>query len=217
MSTKRYIPALSFDFLTKFYDLVISITMPEKKFRKALITEAFAKQTRLKALEFGIGTASNSIMALNQYPNHKITGLDVDPKVLEIAKLKIEKMSVPIEIIQFDGIKSKLSESSFDLVFSALVFHHLDHKRKIIAFEEINRLLKINGRFVFVDWGNPSNLFTSIGFFLLRMFDGWKNTKDNHNGNYLKMIEATGFEKPERIKSFDTVFGTLELMKTKKI
>ena len=49
------------------------------------------------------------------------------------------------------------------------------------------------------------------------MFDGWKNTKDNYNGNYLQMIEAAGFEKPERVKSFDTVFGTLELMTTKKI
>ena len=168
MSNKKYIPALSFDFLTKFYDLVISISMPEKKFRKALVTEAFAKQNSLNALEFGIGTASNSIMALNLYPNHKITGLDVDPKVLEIAKSKIEKLSKPIDTIQYDGIKSNLSASSFDIIFSALVFHHLDHEKKAIAFEEINRLLKTKGRFVFIDWGNPSNLLTSIGFFLFK-------------------------------------------------
>jgi len=217
MKKTNHIPALSFHALTKFYDFIIAHTMPEKKFREALVKESFEKQDNLNALEFGIGTASNSIMAQKLFPNHKITGLDVDVKVLEIARSKINNAKESIELIQYDGRQSNLAGSSFDLVFSALVFHHLNKARKELAFKEIQRLLRNNGRLVFIDWGKPTNLLTTIGFFFLRLFDGWENTRDNFTGYYLKMLEVNGFEPPKKVRSFDTIFGTLELMKTRKL
>ena len=217
MKDKNYIPALSFDFLTKFYDTIISLTMPEKNFRNALVEECFEQQSNLNALEFGIGTASNSIIAKKRFPANNITGIDVDTKVLGIAKKKIEFENVEILLIQYDGVNSNLPGENFDLVFSSLVFHHLNRQQKEQAFIEINRLLKKNGKLIFVDWGKPENLFTKLGFFMLRLFDGWSNTKDNYTGNYLNLIRNNGFKRPERIGHFNTVFGTLELVKTHKL
>ena len=55
MSSKAFIPALGYNWLTNFYDLVISITMPEKRFRNQLID--FVNPTKGEnILEFGFGT-----------------------------------------------------------------------------------------------------------------------------------------------------------------
>lgn len=36
---KNYVPPLSYDWLTRFHDIVIKVTLPEKQFRGALIEE----------------------------------------------------------------------------------------------------------------------------------------------------------------------------------
>ena len=64
MNNKTFIPALGYNWLTNFYDLVIRITMPEKKFRNGLID--FVNPTKNEnILEFGFGTGENLILAIN--------------------------------------------------------------------------------------------------------------------------------------------------------
>jgi ubiquinone/menaquinone biosynthesis C-methylase UbiE len=215
-TAKNYIPALGFNWLTGMYDKIISLTMPEKEFRQALITEAFGTSEISSALEFGVGTASNAILAQKQYSNVQIIGLDVDDKVLSIARKKIEAEDQSIELTKYDGLKIPFSDSSFDLVYSCLVFHHLMPDQKKFAFDQIKRVLKPNGRFVFIDWGKPNSLYAQAAFHGLRLFDGWKNTADNANGNYLKMIARAGFNETKRLKHFNTIYGTLELISTTK-
>ena len=56
MTTKKFIPALGYDFLSEYYDLAIKLTMPEKKFRNKLI-DFVNPVADEKILEFGFGTA----------------------------------------------------------------------------------------------------------------------------------------------------------------
>lgn len=214
--TEKYIPAMSFRWLTGIYDTIISSTMPEQKFRTALVEAAFNDNKKAIALEFGVGTASNSILANRLFPNLIITGIDVDDQILSIASKKIQNESLNIELQSYNGIQTELADEKFDVVFSSLVFHHLLPHQKEIAFCEINRLLKPNGKLVFIDWGKPASVYAQISFCALRAFDGWKNTADNASGNYLKMIESAGFKVPKRLKKFGTIYGTLELIETFK-
>lgn len=211
-SNKEYIPALGFDSLTNLYDSIISYTMPEQEFRSDLVNEAFKVTEGIKALEFGIGTASNAILGKSKFPQSSIVGIDVDEKVLAIAKKKINSQSVDIELCQYDGSTIPFGHNSFDLVYSSLVFHHLTPDQKIKAFSEIYRILRPGGRLVFTDWGQPNSLYSKVAFKGLRLFDGLLNTKDHETGNYLRMIEKSGFDQGELVKSYATVFGRLELM-----
>jgi len=59
---KNYIPALKYDWLTRIYDPVLQLTMPERKFKSALINQ-MKIQANDKVLDFGCGSLTLSIMA----------------------------------------------------------------------------------------------------------------------------------------------------------
>lgn len=57
MSTQTYIQALRYNWLTKFYDFLLSITFPEKKIKQALINQLNLTGSET-ILDFGYGTAT---------------------------------------------------------------------------------------------------------------------------------------------------------------
>ena len=122
---KEFIPALGFDRLTKFYDLAIRLTMPEKKFRNRLIDYLDPKEEE-RILEFGYGTGQNLIIATERNKYSHFTGLDIDAKVKHISEKKFMDLDLEIRLDLYDGQVFPYSDESFDKVFSSLVFHQLD-------------------------------------------------------------------------------------------
>jgi ubiquinone/menaquinone biosynthesis C-methylase UbiE len=118
---KDFIPALGYEWLTGFYDLTIKLTMPEKKFRTKLIDELDPKNEEA-ILEFGYGTGQNIILAHERNNKAKLIGLDIDPKVQEIARYKIKKLGFDIPLDLYAGANFPYPDNSFDKVFSSLVF-----------------------------------------------------------------------------------------------
>jgi hypothetical protein len=64
--SKNYIPALKYDWLTRIYDPVLQLTMPERKFKNALINQ-MNLQANDKVLDFGCGSLTLSIMAARKH------------------------------------------------------------------------------------------------------------------------------------------------------
>ena len=215
MREVKFIPALRFNFLTSIYDFVFKFTMPEKKFRNDLVDQ-FKNSKNKHVMEFGVGTASNAILAKQKYPALQVTGVDVDPKILSMAQKKIDREKTSVALVGYDGKHLPFPENTFDVVFSSLVFHHLVPKDKINAFTEIHRVLKQGGQFIYADWGKPVGLYCTIAFNTLGLFDGPLNTKDHRTGEYHKMIEEKGFSPVTIHKKYQTVYGTLELAETFK-
>ena len=94
MSNEKYIPALKYNWLTGIYDWLIRTFMPEKKFKGAVIENANI-QNGYAVLDFGVGTATLSIMASQANPNAVYKGIDIDEKILRIVSSKIK--SAPLE------------------------------------------------------------------------------------------------------------------------
>src|SRR5215216_7521399 len=92
---KKYKPALSYDWLTPLYDSLIRLTMPETKFKRQLIDQARIEKGQ-RVLDLGCGTATLTILMKRIQPGAEIVGLDGDPKILKIAKLKAAKARVDI-------------------------------------------------------------------------------------------------------------------------
>lgn len=210
-----YVPALRFNWLTRFYDLLIPATMPERRFKTSLIDQADIQDAH-RVLDFGTGTATLSLLAKQLAPGAEITGVDVDEKIIGIAREKIASGHADIKIDRYDGSRLPYPDNHFDRVISSLVFHHLDRRQKEICLREIRRVLKANGELHVADWGKAQNAFMRGLFFLVQMLDGFGTTRDNVNGLLPALMIDAGFAGAGETGRYSTVFGTLSLYRAKK-
>jgi ubiquinone/menaquinone biosynthesis C-methylase UbiE len=213
MESNKYIPALRFNWLTKIYNPLIAFTMPELKFKAALISQADIKPGHY-VLDFGIGTATLSILLRKNQPECHIDGVDVDENIIKIAKEKIEKEKAQIVISRYDGIILPYEDNTFDRVITSLVFHHLDKEQKLNSLKELKRVLKPSGELHIADWGKATSLLMRTLFYLVQVLDGFKTTNDNVKGLLPYYIEAAGFSQVTLTKNYSTIFGTLSLYKS---
>lgn len=212
---KKYIPALGYDFLTTFYDLAIKITMPEKKFRAILIDELDPKDNE-SILEFGFGTGQNLVLAKIQNKNTSFLGVDIDPKVRDIALHKLNKQNVSIPLDIYNGTTLPYQENQFDKIFSCLVFHQLDAETKLNCLIELNRVLKPKGKLIIADWGKASNKLMRFTFSFVQLLDGFKTTNDNVKGLMPDFIKKADFENVVISKSINTTIGTFSYFTANK-
>ena len=213
---KEFIPALGYDFLTAYYDLTIKLTMPEKKFRDLLVEEVNPQRGE-EILEFGFGTGANLLLMKQKNPDCSLSGLDIDPKVKEIASYKLAKNAFDIPLDLYDGNIFPYANNQFDKVYSCLVFHQLDADTKINCLKEIFRVLKPNGHLIIADWGKAANGLMRLSFGLVQLLDGFKTTNDNVKGLMPKFIAQVGFNNIKVSQSINTKIGTFSYFKAIKI
>ena len=211
----KHIPALRYNFLTRWYDAVVGSTMPEQKFKQALIEQANVL-SNMNVLDFGCGTLTLSLLLRAQNSNVGIFAIDVDDKVLEIAKQKNESANAGIALVKYDGAKLPFADNTFERVMSSLVFHHLTGEQKLNVLQEIHRVLKPEGELHIADWGKAQNILMRTLFYPVQLLDGFKTTQENVEGKLPAFIQQAGFSLVEIKKSFSTVYGTLQLFKAKK-
>jgi ubiquinone/menaquinone biosynthesis C-methylase UbiE len=215
LKNKQFIPALKYNWLTDIYNPILRYTMPEFQFKTSLINQAKIEKNHI-VLDFGIGTATLSILVKQKHSEATVTGVDVDSKIINIAKKKILEAKTEIHIDQYDGIVLPYEDNTFDRVISSLVFHHLDAKQKNNSLKEIKRVLKPNGELHIADWGKPSNTLMRGAFYFVQFLDGFKTTKDNVRGLLPNYINKAGFDQVFETNYFDTIFGTVRLVKARK-
>ena len=211
---KNYIPALKYDWLTKAYDPVLQFTMPERKFKSALIRQMEIKPND-RILDFGCGSLTLSIMAAQRHPNAIFFGVDIDAKIISVAREKLSKTKLTIDLQQYDGSKLPYPDNSFDHVMSSLVFHHLTLRQKYFALEEIRRVLKPSGEFHIADFGKPASALQRVGFYAVQLLDGFQTTTDNVENLLAKAIKET-FQEAEETAHFKSMVGTVRLIKATK-
>ncbi len=209
-TTQNYVPALRYKGLTRWYDLIMTSVFPEAKVRRALIDSANIQKGH-RILEFGVGTASLSILLKQIHRLPEVVGVDVDPEVLRIARQKIEKSGVFMELEQYDGSILPFADQSFDRVVTCLVLHHLNPQQKRQSLSEIRRVLKTNGSLHVADWGKPSNKRMRLAFYMVQLLDGFKTTTENVRGLLPQIFQEGGFLTVKESAKVDTVFGTMRI------
>jgi ubiquinone/menaquinone biosynthesis C-methylase UbiE len=213
--SEKYIPALSFDFLTPIYDPVVALTTREKRFRPKLI-EQMGLNGSQRLLDVGCGTATLTIALKNSCKSAEVYGLDGDPKILYIARRKAEKAGAAVTFDKGLSYELPYPDGSFDIIASSLFFHHLTPENKLLTLKEIFRVLKPGGQLHVADWGRASNLLMRIVSLPVQWLDG-ATTKDSFQGKLPEIVREAGFEEIAETGSIDTLFGTIRLLKAIKI
>jgi ubiquinone/menaquinone biosynthesis C-methylase UbiE len=212
----KFIPALRFKWLTPLYDFFISITMPEKKIKQVLISNANIDASS-KLLDFGCGTATLTIMVKQSSPEAKVTGIDIDTEILNKATKKIKEEKLDIFLLDYDGKYLPFQRNAFDRVISCLVFHHLDTDIKQTMLAEIFRVMNKDGQLLIADFGRSKSWVQRTLFNIIRGLDGFKSTDTNARGLLPEMISDAGFENVDIKTRFKTMFGEVQIISAKKI
>jgi len=98
-------------------------------------------------LEVGCGNGHVSKHLARKY-HLKVIGTDVDPEMIQFAKEDID--DIPhIRFLEMNATKMHFKDNEFDIVLSFGIMHHIGDWEE--ALEEISRVLKPQGFFIFGD------------------------------------------------------------------
>lgn len=100
-----------------------------------------------RVLEIGCGVGIVSAHLTNRY-NMNVVGIDLDSEQIAIAKM-YNNENEHLKFIEVDSTKLPFGDQEFDMVLSLYVLHHIGNWEKTL--EEINRVLKHKGYFIFYD------------------------------------------------------------------
>ena len=116
------------------------------------------KSEPARILDFGAGIGNAAGGLLSAFPQARLTCLDVSRRSLEICRRRYgDRMAT----LPFDGRRIEAEDAQFDLIFTACVFHHIDHADHVRLLGEICRVMKPDGS-VFLFEHNPWNPLTRM-------------------------------------------------------
>ncbi len=207
----EYIPALSFRFLTPFYDFIQKYVVRDIRYKSRLIKKAQI-QAGQRVLDLGCGTGTLAIMAKKAQRKAEVFGLDADPEMLKKAHVKRDQAKLKIT---FDvGFTNDLPypDASFDRILSSIMIHHLKTPDKEKTAREVYRVLKPGGQLHIIDFGKP---YTWYGKILAPFLHKFEEANDNIEGRLPEIFGAPGL-KTEITGHFWTFFGDLAFLRGEK-
>lgn len=99
-------------------------------------------------LDVPCGTGELVGRLLIKWPNLRITGVDLSPRMLEHARVK--SFADHVKWAQADVSRLPFSNESFDYALCVNSFHYFSSPQK--SLKEICRVLRPDGTFILVDW-----------------------------------------------------------------
>ena len=115
--------------------------------------EAEGRTEPSAVLDFGVGIGNSLPHLARLFPRAEVTGVDVSQRSLQVAAHRFPGVA---RLLAYDGATIPLPGGSFDLIFSACVFHHIDGAEHAAVFAELHRLLRPGGLMVVFEH-NPVN------------------------------------------------------------
>lgn len=172
--------------------------------QEARLNTWLARQINLPAhsqvLDIGCGTGLLTVRIAEQHPQVDVVGIDASKPMIAVANKKRAGRNCHFQ--QALGEDLPFPESHFDLVTSALFFHHVDRDLKQRTLQEIRRVLKPGGMLLIADMDRP---YTALGWAM--SWTAWKllrqpEIKENMDGVLREEIDHAGFVGQQELGKF---------------
>jgi ubiquinone/menaquinone biosynthesis C-methylase UbiE len=120
--------------------------------RQALVPLKRAIGGRLGArlLDVACGTGQFLRQVKTNYPRLHVTGLDLSPHYLDVARLTLQAWS-RVALVQGAAEAMPFADAQFDGVTCIYLFHELPPRVRRAVVDEVRRVLKPGGTLIFVD------------------------------------------------------------------
>ncbi|MBE9169396.1 class I SAM-dependent methyltransferase [Pleurocapsales cyanobacterium LEGE 06147] len=148
-------------------------------------------------LDLGCSVGMSTFALQAVYPQAKITGVDLSPYFLAVAKYRSEQYRQQINWLHRAAESTNLPDASFDLVSACLVFHELPQTaaKKVIA--EAHRLLRPGGYLTIMDMNPESEVYRNMPPYVLTLLKSTEPYLDRYFTLDLeKVLLDTGFCTP---------------------
>ena len=210
MTNPKYIPALSFRWLTPLYDAIIDGPMLIARMRRTLLAQ-MGDLSDKKILDVGSGTGTMSIMIKQAYPTAEATGLDGDPQILELARSKARNLGIEIRFDQGMSFDLPYPNEAFDVVLTSMMLHHLSRDDKQTTAQEMYRVLRPGGRLFGADFAEPRS---SLGRAIRPITRRFERVAENLDGFLPVMFIEAGFKDYQEIHRY--FLGSIALFQGSK-
>jgi demethylmenaquinone methyltransferase/2-methoxy-6-polyprenyl-1,4-benzoquinol methylase len=142
-------------------------------------------------LDIATGTGDLAIASLRIKPK-RVVGLDLSAEMLKVGKEKIQKRNLShiISMVEGDSEKLPFKNEEFDAATVAFGVRNFENLHKGLV--EINRVLKAGGKFVVLEFSNPSTFpFKQIfKFYSTRILPWWGGLLSNDKAAYTYLPES---------------------------
>lgn len=134
------------------YDKLIQKLIPKYTEMHNLVVQLvdFPNEKKLSILDLGVGTGQTALSLLQKFPNATLDGVDISPKMIEQAKIRLKNFLDRITFSEQD-IKDLQIKKTYGACVAVLSIHHLNEKGKPKLFKKIFDNLNENGIFVIGD------------------------------------------------------------------
>ncbi len=109
------------------------------------ILKEIEKEEWNSLLDAGCGTGAVISLLKEKYPGKKYTGIDLSPKMIDVAKRK----NIGADFVCGDCENLPFGDNSFDVIICSQSFHHYPDPEKF--FSSVRRVLKPGGRLILRD------------------------------------------------------------------
>lgn len=148
-------------------------------------------------LDLGCSVGMSTFALQNIYPQAKITGLDLSPYFLAVAHYRAGQRDTQITWLHAAAESTGLSNNSFDLVSTFLMYHELPQSATRQIFHEARRLLRPGGYLALMDMNPQSEIYGKMPPYILTLLKSTEPYLDEYFTLDIEqaLIEA-GFQAP---------------------
>lgn len=152
-------------------------------------------------LEIGCGNGNGTKLINKCFNLLKVTGIDFDEKMIQIAQKKVQDISTSFFVM--DASKLDFPDATFDAIFNFGIVHHIPNWKDCIG--ELRRVLKQGGKLIMEDL----SLDTFSGFpgILWKLLLAHPYQQMYSTEEFVRQLEKTGF----KINDFK-IFNPLKIM-----
>jgi len=99
-----------------------------------------------KALDICCGAGTNTVYLAKK--GFEVTGIDISPKAIEIAKKKAQQTNAKINLMVQSFVNLPFGNEEFDFVFDMGCFHHVEIEDRSKFVMGVHRILKKGGNYL---------------------------------------------------------------------